>query len=78
MRPDRGDGTPLPLAGPAAGVGKAWPPGGPSGPAWAGSGLVEAELVAVPPEDTMRVTVVAVRAVTVPCWLLPAVRVRLT
>ena len=78
MLPDNGDGTLLPLAGPAAGVRKAWPPGGPSRSARAGSGLVGAEPVAVPPEDTMLVTVIAVRAVTVPCWLLPAVSVRLT
>jgi hypothetical protein len=39
---------------------------------------VEAEPVAVRSKDTTLVTVITVRAVTVPSWLLPAVLVPLT
>ena len=77
-RPGHGDGTPLRLARPAAGVREGWPPDGPSGHARAGSCLLEVELTAVPPKGVALVTVIGARAVTVPSWLLPAVRVRLT
>ena len=78
MLPAHGEGTPLPLARPAAGVRKAWPPGGPSRPTRADFRLVEAGLVAVPSKNATLVTVIAARAVTVPSWLLPAVLLPLT
>ena len=78
MLPIHGEGTPLLLARPAAGVRKARPPDGPSSPAGADFGLVEAEPATVPSKDTKLVTVIAARAMTVPSWLLPAVLVPLT
>jgi hypothetical protein len=78
LPPVHGEGAPLPLACPAAGVRKAWPPDGPSRHARADFSFVEAEPVAVRSKDTTLVTVIAARAVTVPSWLLPAVLVPLT
>jgi hypothetical protein len=78
MLPIHGEGAPLPLARPAAGVRKAWPPDGPSRHARADFSFVEAEPVAVRSKDTTLVTVITARAVTVPSWLLPAVLVPLT
>jgi hypothetical protein len=78
LPPVHGEGAPLPLARPAAGVRKAWPPDGPSRHARADFSFVEAELVAVRSNDTTLVTVITARAVTVPSWLLPAVLVPLT
>ncbi len=54
------------LVRPAAGVRKAWPPGGPSRPARADFLLVEAEPVAVPSKNVALVKVITARAVTVP------------
>jgi len=71
-------GTPLPLARPATRVRKAWPPGGPPRNTRAGSRLVEAEPPTVPSNNTTLVTVISVRAVTVPPELLSAVSVPLT
>ena len=69
----------MPLPRPAARVGKAWPPDGPSRPEWVASRLVEAEPAAVSPKNVVLVTVIAVRAVTVPPGLLlPAVSVPLS
>jgi len=73
-----GDGTPLPLTGSAAGIRKAWPPGRPPGHTRVVSRLVEAEPPAVPSKNTTLVTVITVRAVTVPPELLSAVSVPLT
>ena len=78
MLPVHGEGAPLALARLAAGVRKAWPPDGPSRPARVASGLVEARRAAVPSKNTTLITVITVRAVTVPSWLLPAVSVPLT
>jgi hypothetical protein len=78
MLPAHNEGAPLPLARPAAGVRKTWPPDGKSRHARADLRLVEAEPVAVPAKNATLVTVIAVRAVTVPPWLLPAVLVPLT
>ena len=78
MLPAHNEGAPLPLARPAAGVRKAWPPDGPSRPARADFSLVEAGSVAVPSKNATLVTVITVRVVTVPSWLLPAVLVPLT
>jgi hypothetical protein len=66
MLPAHGEDTPLPLARPAARVRKARPLGGPSRPARLVCCLVEADLAAVPSKDVALVTVIAVRAVTVP------------
>ena len=73
-----GDGTPLPVERPAAGVRTAWPTDGPSCHTRVVSRLVEVEFVAVPSKSTTLVTVITARAVTVPSWLLPAVLVPLT
>ena len=73
LPPVHGEGAPLPLARPAAGVREAWPPDGPSRHARADFSFVEAEPVAVRSKDTTLVTVIAARAMTVPSWLLPAV-----
>jgi hypothetical protein len=78
MLPAHGEGAPLLLARPAAGVRKAWPPDGPSRHARADFRLVEAGSEAVRSKNATLVTVIAVRAVTVPPWLLPAVLVPLT
>ena len=78
MQPVHGEGAPLPLVRPAAGVREAWPPDGPSRHAGVDFCLVEAEPATVPSEGTTLVTVVTVRAMTVPSWLLPAVLVPLT
>jgi len=78
MLPAHGEGAPLPLARPAAGVRKAWPLSGPSRPARADFLLVEAGPVAVPSKNVALVTVITARAVTVPPWLLPAVLVLLS
>jgi hypothetical protein len=78
MLPAHGEGAPLPLARPAAGVRKAWPLSGPSRPARADFSLVEAGPATVPSKSTTLVTVITARAVTVPSWLLPAVLVPLT
>ena len=79
MLPVHGDGAPLPLVRPAAGVGEAWPPDRPPRHTRVASRLVEAEPAAVSPKNVVLVTVVAVRAVTVPPGLLlPAVSVPLT
>ena len=79
MLPVHGDGAPLPLVRPAARVGKAWPPDRPPRHTRVASRLVEAEPAAVSPKDTMLVTVIAARAVTVPPGLLlSAVSVPLT
>ena len=78
MPPVHGDGAPLPLARPAAGVGKAGPPGGPPRHTRVVSRLVEAEPPTVPSKNTTLVTVITVRAVTVPPELLSAVSVPLT
>ena len=66
MLPVHGDGAPLLLARPAAGVRKAWPPDGPSRHARFDFRLVEAEPTTVSSKDTTLVTVVAARAMTVP------------
>jgi hypothetical protein len=78
LPPVHGEGAPLPLARPAAGVRKAWPPDGPSRHARVDFLLGEAGSVAVPSKSTTLVTVITARAVTVPSWLLPAVLVPLT
>jgi hypothetical protein len=78
MLPAHGEGAPLPLARPAAGVRKAWPPDGPSRHARVDFRLVEAEPATVPSKDATLVTVIAARVMTVPCWLPPAVLVPLT
>ena len=78
LQPVHGEGAPLHLARPAAGVRKAWPPDGPSRHARADFSFVEAGPVAVRSKDTTLVTVIAARAMTVPSWLLPAVLVPLT
>ena len=78
MLPVHGDGTPLPLARPAARVGKAWPPDGPPRHTRVFSRLVEAEPAGLPSKNTTLVTVITVRAVTVPPELLSAVSVPLT
>ena len=78
MLPVHGDGTPLPLARPAARVGKAWPPDGPPRHTRTGSRLVEAEPEAVPSKNATLVTVITDGAVAVPPELLPAVSVPLT
>ena len=76
-----GDGAPLPVTRPAAGVRTA-APGPDDGPARHARVVVrvvtEAEPPAVPLENTTVATVIAARAVTVPPWLLPAVSVPLT
>jgi hypothetical protein len=73
-----GEGAPLPLPRPAAGVRKAWPPDGPSRHARVDFLLVEAGPVAVPSKNVALVTVITARVVTVPSWLLSAVLVPLT
>jgi hypothetical protein len=74
-----GDGTLLPVKRPAAGVRTASRPNdGPAGHARVVSLLVEAERAAVAPKNVALVTMITVRAVTVPSWLLPAVSVPLT
>ena len=73
-----GGGTPLPLACPAAGVGKAWPPDGPPRHARTGSPLVVAAPGAVASKNATLVTVITDGAVAVPPELLPAVSVPLT
>ena len=78
MLPVRGDGTPLLLARPAARVRKARPPDGPPRHTRVVSRLVEAEPAGLPSKNTTLVTVITVRAVTVPPELLPAVSVPLT
>jgi hypothetical protein len=78
MLPAHGEGAPLPLARPAAGVWKAWPPDGPSRHARADFRLVEAGPAVVPSKNVALVTVITARAMTVPPWLLPAVLVPLT
>lgn len=78
MLPVHGDGTPLPVARPAARVRKAWPPDGPSRHTRIAFHLVETEPATVPPRNVAVVTVITARAVTVPPWLLSAVSVPLT
>ena len=78
MLPVHGEGAPLPLARPPAGVRKAWSPDGPSGHARADFSLVEAESTTVPSNNVALVTVIAARAMTVPSRLLSAVLVPLT
>ena len=74
-----GDGTPLPVKRPAAGVGTTPRPNdGPACHTRLVSRLVEVELAAVPSKSTTLVTVITARAMTVPSWLLPAVLVPLT
>jgi hypothetical protein len=74
-----GDGTPLPVKRPAAGVGTAPRPNDrPACHTRLVSRLVEAELAAIPSKDTTLVTVITARAMTVPSGLLPAVLVPLT
>ena len=69
----------MPLLCAAAGVREAWLPGGPSRHARVDFGLAEADLTTVPSKCTTLVTVITVRAMTVPSWLLlPAVSVPLT
>jgi len=77
--PVHGDGAPLPLVRPAAGVGEAWPPDRPPRPTRVASRLVEAEPAVVPAKNVALVTVmITARAVTVPPGLLLAVSVPLT
>ena len=79
MLPVHGEGAPLPLERPAARVRTAAGPGdGPSRHARVAFHLVEARPVAAPSKNTTLITVITVRAVTVPSWLLPAVSVPLT
>ena len=78
MLPLHGDGAPLLVERPAAGVGKARPPDGPSRHARVDFRLVEADRAAVLSKNTTLVTVIAARSVTVPPWLLSAVNVPLT
>ena len=74
-----GDGTPLSVKRPAAGVRTASRPNdGPARHARAVSLLVEAEPAAVPAKNVALVTVIPAGAVTVPPWLLSAVSVPLT
>jgi hypothetical protein len=78
MLPVHGNGTPLPPACPAARVRKTRPPDGPPRHTRVVSRLVEAEPAGVPSSNTTLVTVISVRAVTVPPELMPAVSVPLT
>jgi len=74
-----GDGTPLPVNRPAAGVRAAPRPNdGPARHTRVVSLLVEAEPAAVPAKNATLITVITAGAVTVPPWLLSAVSVPLT
>ena len=79
MLPIHGEGAPLPLLRPAAGVRKARPLDRPSRHTRADFRLVEAEPTTVPSKNVALVTVITARAMTVPSWLLlSAVLVPLT
>jgi len=74
-----GDGTPLPVKRPAAGVRAAPRPNdGPARHTRVISLLVEAERAAVRSKNATLITVITAGAVTVPPWLLSAVSVPLT
>jgi len=74
-----GDGTPLPVKRPAAGVRTAPRPNDrPACHTRVVFRLVEAEPAAVPAKNATLITVITVGAVTVPPWLLSAVSVPLT